>query len=176
MLSKYGVWMRVWLSISLVCWAFSAMACGRTSDEQVGAEVFEPDADCVSTPQLNQDNLARNVSSDEAISGCREFGPQGCSECCSPTNTPSGQTDCLALGPTGERLTGSPCEPNCPACARCSLEDEASLYDLARSVKCDCSILEGRLGFDPDVPCERDCYYLKSAALSCPHKVCREHD
>lgn len=163
--------MRV-LALSAAWWALSAMACGQITHEPMGTgEVFEPDADCVSVPQLNQDGVVRHVSSEEATAGCREFGPQGCSECCYPR---SENTDCLVLDPAGERLTGSPCEATCPSCARCSVEDEASLYDLAGSVQCDCSIFGGSLGFDPDVPCDRDCYYLESAASSCPHKVCRE--
>lgn len=78
----------------------------------------------------------------------------------------------MALDGAGEHLTGSTCDPACPPCARCMVEDERTLRELAPSVTCDCSALDGRLGFDPDVPCGRDCYFLLEAVRSCPHKVC----
>ena len=162
---------RVLMLTSLAWLIFFCVACGQIAYEQA-EDAVAPDADCVSTSQVHQDKLLRNVSAEEATSGCREFSASGCTECCSPTTTWSGGVDCLALGPTGERLTGSPCEPSCPSCAKCRVEDETALYDLANSLKCDCSVLDGKLGFDPDVACERDCYRLRSAALSCPHKVC----
>ena len=99
------------------------------------------------------------------------FGIDGCDECCAPTRTWEGDVDCLALGPTGERSTGTACDPKCPPCARCSVKDQMTLYDFASTLKCDCSQYSG-LGIDPDVPCERDCYFLRWAAWSCPHKVC----
>jgi hypothetical protein len=137
--------------------------------------MFEPDADCVDAPQLH--DVSHYKSAEEVTSGCREFGEGGCTECCASQKSFDGKDDvCAVLSAKGERLDSSPCDPGCPPCARCSVEDEATLYRLAPSLACDCPIPSGlaSLGFDPDVPCSRECFELRRAAYDCSHKVCRD--
>jgi hypothetical protein len=159
---------RYTTSALIVLGLSSAAACGRIAPEPTEkgrAEMFEPDADCVDTPQLHQSRLT--TSAEEATAGCREFGEGGCTECCSSWKGFDGKSDvCVVLSAQGERRVDSLCDPECPACARCSVEDEATLYRLARSLECDCRMFSGGLGFNPDVPCDRDCYYLADAPLS----------
>jgi hypothetical protein len=166
--------MRVSLSLSLVGWFLSVAACGQIEKEP--RKMFEPDADCVSAPQLH--DVTHYESAEEATAGCREFGEGGCTECCSSWTSFDGKnTECNVLSAKGESLViNSPCDPACPPCAKCSVEDEATLYRLAPSLACDCPTPSGlaALGFEPDVPCSRECFELRWAAYHCSHKVCRE--
>ncbi len=158
-----------------ILWAWWVLALatgcgGQATDKQV----FEPDADCVHVPAYDE-SVPRFISAEVATSGCREFGEGGCTECCSGEVTfDEDDVECIVRDESGEHLIPGPCDPECPACARCSVEDEETLRELAGPMECDCSTLGGeglaQLGFDPDVPCARECYHLMSAAWGLPQQ------
>jgi hypothetical protein len=154
--------------------AVVALGCGRAVDDGQLKPTLAPDADCVDVPQFDEAQVNRTISREASTFGCREF-TGGCTECCASAKDISGVPACSILHSGGESFALGPCDPACPPCAKCTIADEAALYELAPSVSCDCSATSGGLaglGFNPDVPCERDCYYLRETVWSCPHKVC----
>lgn len=137
----------------------------------VGCSSERGERECSSLPPNAGAGVDRSLTEEEVTNGCRSFGPGGCESCCTPTRRLDGTEDCLILserdGGLAESLTGAACAPDCEPCAQCSLDDEANFN--AGEQGCDCSVGRDTLGFDPDVPCERTCYYLEVAARSCPH-------